>query len=165
MGDIRELGAIVAGAFAQPGQAGHGEYLPLVGDFMSFNEIVNVLNRQGHNSSFTQVPTDVFATLFPGAPEIAATLRYFEAYTYLGSESGDRIALAHKVAGANRPSSRPGLWQISRFGHVLAFHGSGASSYAAGRALCRTSLFQRYIVPVTFIYAGVRLPANWRGSH
>src|SRR5712671_6034389 len=34
MGDIRELGTIVAGAFAHPDQAGHGEYLPLVGDFM-----------------------------------------------------------------------------------------------------------------------------------
>src|SRR6202045_4843613 len=31
MGDITELGDIVAGAFAHPGQAGHGEYLPLVG--------------------------------------------------------------------------------------------------------------------------------------
>ena len=33
MGDIRELGTIVAGAFAHTDQAGHGEYLPLVGDF------------------------------------------------------------------------------------------------------------------------------------
>jgi uncharacterized protein YbjT (DUF2867 family) len=31
MGDITELGNIVAGAFAHPDQAGHGEYLPLVG--------------------------------------------------------------------------------------------------------------------------------------
>src|SRR4029077_12598878 len=37
MGDIRELGDIVAGAFAHPDQAGNGQYLPLVGDFMSFN--------------------------------------------------------------------------------------------------------------------------------
>ena len=99
MGDIRELGTIVAGAFAHPDQAGHGEYLPLVGDFMSFNEIVDVLNRQGHNFSFTQVPADVFATLFPGAAEIAAMFRYFEAHTYLGSESRDRIAFANKIAG------------------------------------------------------------------
>jgi uncharacterized protein YbjT (DUF2867 family) len=39
MGDISELGDIVAGAFAHPDQVGHGVYLPLVGDFMSFNEI------------------------------------------------------------------------------------------------------------------------------
>jgi uncharacterized protein YbjT (DUF2867 family) len=99
MGDIRELGTIVAGAFAHPDQAGHGEYLPLVGDFMSFNEIVDVLNRQGHNFSFTQVPADVFATLFPGAAEIAAMFSYFQAHTYLGSDSSDRIALANKIAG------------------------------------------------------------------
>ena len=99
MGDVRELGTIVAGAFAHPDQAGHGEYLPLVGDFMSFNEIVNVLNRQGHNFSFTQVPADVFGSLFPGAAEIAAMFRYFEAHTYLGSESRDRIAFANKIAG------------------------------------------------------------------
>ena len=104
MGDIRELGAVVAGAFAHPDQAGQGEYLPLVGDFMSFNGIVDVLNRQGHNFSFTQVPADVFATLFPGAAEIAAMFRYFEAHTYLGSESSDRIALANKIAGG-QPTS------------------------------------------------------------
>jgi len=40
MGDINELGNIVAGAFAHPDEAGNGQYLPLVGDFMSFNEIV-----------------------------------------------------------------------------------------------------------------------------
>jgi uncharacterized protein YbjT (DUF2867 family) len=100
MGNIRELGTIVAEAFAHPDQAGHGEYLPLVGDFMSFNEIVDVLNRQGHNFSFTQVPADFFATFFPGAGEIAAMLRYFEVHTYLGSDSSDRIALANKIAGS-----------------------------------------------------------------
>ena len=46
MGDITELGHIVAGAFAHPDEAGQGEYLPLVGDFMSFNEIVETLNGQ-----------------------------------------------------------------------------------------------------------------------
>jgi uncharacterized protein YbjT (DUF2867 family) len=99
MGDIREIGNIVAGAFAHPDQAGNGEYLPLVGDFMSFNEIVDTLNRQGHEFSFKQVPQEVFATSFPGAAEIAATLAWFEAHTYLGSDSRDRIALANKVAG------------------------------------------------------------------
>jgi uncharacterized protein YbjT (DUF2867 family) len=99
MGDISELGNIVAGAFAHPDQAGRGEYLPLVGDFMSFNEIVDTLNRQGHEFSFKQVPTEVFATFFPGAAEIAATFAWFQAHTYLGSDSRDRIALANNVAG------------------------------------------------------------------
>ena len=113
MGDIRELGTIVAGAFADTDRAGHGEYLPLVGDFMSFNEIVDVLNRQGHNFSFTQVPADVFATLFPGAAEIAAMFRYFEAHTYLGSDSSDRIALANKIAGTQ--PTRFATWAQANF--------------------------------------------------
>ena len=99
MGDITELGTIVAGSFAHPDQAGNGEYLPLVGDFMSFNEIVDTLNRQGHKLSFKQVPKEVFAGLFPGAAEIAEMLGYFQAHTYLGSDSSDRIALANKIAG------------------------------------------------------------------
>ena len=104
MGDIDELGNIVAGAFAQPDKAGHGEYLPLVGDFMSFNDIVGVLNQQGHTFSFKQVPSEAFATFFPGAAEIAVMFRYFEAHTYLGSDSYDRIALANTIAG-RQPSN------------------------------------------------------------
>jgi uncharacterized protein YbjT (DUF2867 family) len=104
MGDISELGNIVAGAFAQPDKAGHGEYLPLVGDFMSFNDIVDTLNRQGHKFSFKQVPKEAFATLFPGAAEIGEMFGYFEAHTYLGSDSSDRIALANTIAGG-QPSN------------------------------------------------------------
>ena len=99
MGDINELGGIVAGAFAHPDQAGHGEYLPLVGDFMSFNEIVDTLNRQGHQLSVRQVPKDVFATFYPGASEMAEMFSYWEAHTYLGSDSSERIALANRIAG------------------------------------------------------------------
>ena len=113
MGDIRELGNIVAGAFAQPDRAGHGEWLPLVGDFMSFNEVVDTLNRQGHNFSFTRVPADVFATFFPGAAEIGAMFSYFEAHTYLGSDSSDQIALANKVAG--REPTRFSTWAQANF--------------------------------------------------
>ena len=66
---------------------------------MSFNDIVDTLDRQGHRFSFTQVPKETFATLFPGAAEVAETFAYFQAHTYLGSDSSDRIALANKVAG------------------------------------------------------------------
>jgi hypothetical protein len=66
---------------------------------MSFKEIVDTLNRQGHEFSFKQVPTEVFATLFPGAAEMAAMFAWFQAHTYLGSDMRDRIALANKIAG------------------------------------------------------------------
>jgi uncharacterized protein YbjT (DUF2867 family) len=98
-GDITELGRIVAGAFANPDIAGSGQYLPLVGELLSYNDIVATLNKQGHAYTFNQVPRDVFATFFPGAGELAEMFAYFEAYTYLGMKSDDRIALANKVAG------------------------------------------------------------------
>ena len=104
MGDIQELGHVVAGAFAHPDQAGNGEYLPLVGDFMSFREIVDTLNRQRRKFSVKQVPKEVFAALFPGGDEASETFSYFQACTYLGSDWSDRIALANKIAG-RQPTS------------------------------------------------------------
>jgi uncharacterized protein YbjT (DUF2867 family) len=113
MGDINELGDIVAGAFAHPDEAGKGQYLPLVGDFMSFNEIVDVLNGQGHNISYQEVPTETFASFFPGAAEIAEMFSYWEAHTYLGSESSEKIALANKIAG--RQPTRFSAWAEKHF--------------------------------------------------
>ncbi|SHG79370.1 Uncharacterized conserved protein YbjT, contains NAD(P)-binding and DUF2867 domains [Chryseolinea serpens] len=101
LGDITELGKIVAGVFTKPTEAGNGAYLPLVGDLMSFNEIVDTLNRQGHAFSFTQVPTEIFVALFEGADEIAATFSYFQAHTYLGSDASKEIALANRIAGSS----------------------------------------------------------------
>ena len=114
MGDITELGRIVAGAFAQPELAGHGEHLPLVGDFLSFNEIVATLGRQGNPFSFRRVPREVFAGWFPGAESVAAMLAYFEAHTYLGSDSRDAIALANKVAG--QQPTKFAAWARTNFG-------------------------------------------------
>jgi uncharacterized protein YbjT (DUF2867 family) len=113
MADIAELGGVVAGAFAHPEQAGHGEYLPLVGDFLSFNEIIDTLKQQGHNFSVHQVPKEVFAGFFPGAVEIAEMFAYFQAHTYLGSDSRDEIALANKVAG--RQATKFSAWARANF--------------------------------------------------
>ena len=113
MGDITELGNIVAGAFAHPDQAGNGEYLPLVGDSMSFNEIVETLNRQGHNLSYKQVPKESFAGSFPGATEIAEMFGYWEAHTYLGSDLSDQVALANRIAG--RQPTRFSTWARDNF--------------------------------------------------
>ena len=112
MGDISELGNIVAGAFAHPDQAGNGEYLPLVGDFMSFNDI-DTLNRQGHNLSYKQPPKKSFAGSFPGATDIGETFSYWEAHTYLGSDSSAHIALGNKIAG--RQPTRCSTWARVNF--------------------------------------------------
>lgn len=50
----------------------------------------------------------MYATLFPGAAEFAEMFSYFQAHTYLGSDSHDEIALANKVAG--RQPSRFSTW-------------------------------------------------------
>ncbi len=113
MGDITELGPIVAGAFEQPERAGHGEYLPLVGDFLSFNDIIATLNRQGHKFSYKQVPKELFSSWFPGAKEIAEMLSYFEAHTYLGADSRDAIALAINIAG--RQPTKFAAWARTNF--------------------------------------------------
>ena len=108
MGDITELGNIVAAAFAHPEEAGKGEYLPLVGDFMSFNDIIDTLSRQGHKLSFRQVTREAFASMFPSAGEMAAMLAYWEAHTYLGSASDEQIRLANRIAG--RQPTRFSTW-------------------------------------------------------
>ncbi|HEV3211086.1 MAG TPA: hypothetical protein VGY91_12555 [Chthoniobacterales bacterium] len=73
---------------------------------MSFNEILDTLNRQGLKFSFKQVPKEGFATLFHGAAEVAEMFSYFKAHTYLGSDSYDRIVLANKIAGG-QPTKFP----------------------------------------------------------
>ena len=57
------------------------------------------LNRQGRDLSTKQVPNEVLAGFFPGAGEVAEMFSYFQAHTYLGSDSYDQIALANKIAG------------------------------------------------------------------
>jgi uncharacterized protein YbjT (DUF2867 family) len=124
MGDITELGNIVAGAYAHPDEAGNGEYLPLVGDFISFNEIVDTLNRQGHNLSYKQVPKESFAGSFPGATEIGETFSYWEAHTYLGSDSSAQIALANKIAG--RQPTKFSTWARVNFPSRSSLNASAA---------------------------------------
>jgi hypothetical protein len=80
---------------------------------MSFNEIIDTLNRQGHIFSFKQVPKEVFATFFPGAAEVADMLGYFEAHTYLGRNARDEIALANKIAG--KQPSKLSTWAQAQF--------------------------------------------------
>ncbi|HGN2727619.1 TPA: NmrA/HSCARG family protein [Pseudomonas aeruginosa] len=98
MGDITELGKIVAGVFSSPNAAPNGQYLPLVGDFLSFNEIINVLNMQGHKFTFTKVPADVYATFYPGAEEIAQMFGYFEEYSYLGGVYADYAVVSNRIS-------------------------------------------------------------------
>jgi hypothetical protein len=110
MGDIAELGNIVAGTFAHADEAGDGEYLPLVGDFMSFNEIVGTLNRLGHNFSFKQVPKEVFATLFPGAGEIAEMFNWAAAYPAAHSFASSSAKLLYVLGWCPSKAAKRAVW-------------------------------------------------------
>jgi len=54
--------------------------------------------HNGKDYSFNQVPVEVFSTFFEGAGEIAQMMAYFEAHTYMGSNSDAQIQLAKEIA-------------------------------------------------------------------
>lgn len=98
MGDIGELGLVVAGAFAHPEQVGGGQVLSLCGSLASFDDVVAAFRSQGWNVSFKRVPGEVFAGFYPGAEEMAEMFAYFEAHTYMGPDAEQKIARANEVA-------------------------------------------------------------------
>jgi hypothetical protein len=98
MGDINDLGKVVAGAFLHPEKVGNGSYLALAAELNSFQDVVNAFKNNGHDYTFNQVPGEVFSTFFPGAGEIVQMLAYFEAHTYMGPSGKHSIQLAHEVA-------------------------------------------------------------------
>jgi uncharacterized protein YbjT (DUF2867 family) len=99
VGDISELGKLVAGAFERPDEVGHGEHLAYAAGLVSFDDIIATLRAQGHDVTARRVPAEVFATFFPGADELAAMFQYFEQHTYFGPDAEAKLALGRKIAG------------------------------------------------------------------
>lgn len=98
VGDIGELGRVVAGAFEQPDKVGHGEHLALPSALVSFDDILATLREQGHKVAFNRVPAEVFSTFFPGAHELAEMFQYFERHTYFGPDADEKIARGRQIA-------------------------------------------------------------------
>lgn len=98
MGDIHDLGKVVAGAFLHPEKVGKGSYVSLATELNSFNDVLATFKRNGKEFSFTQVPAEVFSGFFDGAGEIAEMFAYFEAHTYMGGNANERIQLAREIA-------------------------------------------------------------------
>jgi uncharacterized protein YbjT (DUF2867 family) len=100
MADISELGHAVAGSFLNPDIAGHGQYLPIVGEILSFDKILTTLERQGKHFTYQEVSKDVFGTFFPGAEELAQMFGYFQDHTYLGGLFSETdYLIEQKVSG------------------------------------------------------------------
>jgi uncharacterized protein YbjT (DUF2867 family) len=98
MSDINDLGKVVTGAFLHPKEVRNGAYLSLATELNSFNDIMKAYKANGKEYSYTQVPTEVFSTFFEGAKEVAAMLKYFEKYTYMGPDSKPQIKMAKEIA-------------------------------------------------------------------
>jgi len=116
VGDISQLGLLVAGALVHPEKAGSGQRLALAGDFVSFNDIVDAFAELGHSYSFTQWPADDFSSFFPGAAETADSMKFFEECSYCGPDADTRIELAKQVS--SEPFTDLATWlkrNISRY--------------------------------------------------
>jgi len=98
MADINDLGKVVTGALLKPEKVGNGTYLSLATELNSFNDITKAYKAIGKEYSFTEVPPEVFSTLFEGAKEITDMLKYFEKHTYMGPNSKPQIELAKEIA-------------------------------------------------------------------
>ncbi|MCA9688016.1 MAG: NmrA family NAD(P)-binding protein [Myxococcales bacterium] len=98
MGDIDELGSVVAGAFANPERVGDGQHLAHAGDLKSWSDLAAILNEQGHNVRVQQVPGEVYDGFYPGAVEMRHMMQYFAAHTYFGPEAAQKIERAREVA-------------------------------------------------------------------
>jgi uncharacterized protein YbjT (DUF2867 family) len=98
MGDIGELGQVVAGAFANPERVGAGAMLAHAAGTYSFEDVAAAFRARGHDLVVREVPAEVYATFYPGADEMAQMMLYWAAHTYMGPDAEAEIARAREVA-------------------------------------------------------------------
>lgn len=96
-GDVLELGKVVARVFEQPGLVGRGQHLAPAAELLSWNDLVETLNAQGHDLRAVQVPYEAYDGFFPGASEVREMFQWFEGYTYFGPDAEQKMALANQV--------------------------------------------------------------------
>lgn len=98
MGDITELGRVVAGAFADPDGTGNGEVLSMAAGLYSFGDVRRAFEALGQEVVYRQVPFDVYAGFHPGAEEMAQMMKFWQTYSYMGPGAERRVARAREVA-------------------------------------------------------------------
>jgi hypothetical protein len=87
---------------------------------MSFQDFADTLDTLGHSIAFLEVPSEVYATFYPGADEMAQMMGYWVEHTYLGPDGDDAIAAARAVS--TTPSTDFATWA------AVHMSKSGASS-------------------------------------
>ena len=96
-GDIEELGKIVAAALNQPEKAGNGQYLALASDYLCWQDLVDILNAQGHKLDYERVSAEEYDSFFPSAREFRHMMAFWEENHYFGPDGTHKIALANDL--------------------------------------------------------------------
>jgi uncharacterized protein YbjT (DUF2867 family) len=96
-GDVAEVGKVVARAFEHSDSVGQGQHLGVAAELLSWNDIVEALNAQGHQVAVQQVPPEVYDGFFPGAEEMRNTMQWFEGYTYYGPDADQKLANTRSI--------------------------------------------------------------------
>ena len=94
-GDIEDLGKIVAAALNQPEKAGDGQYLALASDYVCWQDLVDILNTQGHKLDYERVSAEEYDGFFPSAREFRHMMAFWEENHYFGPNGTRKIALAN----------------------------------------------------------------------
>jgi hypothetical protein len=97
-GSIADLGGVVAGAFDNPETVGRGAYLSSAATLASFQDFADTLGVLGHSVAIVEVSPQVYATIYPGADEMAQMMGYWVQHTYLGPNGDEAIAAARRVS-------------------------------------------------------------------
>ena len=97
VGDVHELGKLVARVFETPEQNGQGRYLSMAGGLYSWQDLIDELNRQGHDIVYNRVPAEAYDQFYPGAAQLREMMEYFEEYTYFGPGREAKVAAANEL--------------------------------------------------------------------
>lgn len=97
MGDIEQLGAVVAGAFEAPARS-DGQTLSFAAGRYSFEDVAEAFRARGHQVEVRSVPPEAYANFFPGAEEMGQMMAYWAEHTYMGPGSETQIRLAADLA-------------------------------------------------------------------
>ncbi len=112
MGDIAELGHLVVGALEHPEQAGAGQHLSLAGDLLSWDDVIAVLRRQGHNIAFEEVPAEDWDSQNPWGAGVREMFSYFDAHTYFGPDASRKVAIANAITA--KPFTNFDAWAAEK---------------------------------------------------
>jgi len=99
MGDVSELGSIVATAFRNPQGWGHGDFIAAMGDHLTLGDTLKALSTHtGLKVTSNTIPREVYAKFFPGADEVAEMFEWFNEYGYYGHTKD--VYSGHKAKGS-----------------------------------------------------------------